>query len=251
MAILRGLSSIKAHDDALAQKKAERENKTVWFTIKSGQKIEVVFLQELDPSSERFSEKNGTGLLAQEHFNPSKAEFFKRTVCTKDEEHDFQCWGCEQNAREWSKVKQEDKGKEGTYSGQWGAKTHLYINVLVRPEGEDPYVAVLQRKRSDQTFVDDLLELAGEEGFISNRTVILSRKGEGFKTKHSMAVKDEDAGVNVEDYDLFDLDSIVREVPYEQQAARLGMGAVLAPRETDVESPTLTDPEDSEEDDWL
>lgn len=251
MAILKGLSSIKAHDAEIERKRAERDRKVTWFTIKSNQKVEVVFLQELDAGSERYSEKNGLGFLAPEHSNPSKTEFYKRVVCTKDEEHDFQCWGCEKNAQEWSKVKPEDKGKADTYSGQWGVKTNLYINVLVRPEGEDPYVAVLQRKRSDQTFVEDLLELAGEEGFISNRTIILSRRGEGFKTKHSMVVKDTDAGVDVESYDLFDLSTVVREVDYDKQAAALGMAAPVAPRADDAESPTLGDPEDNEEEDWL
>jgi len=247
MAILKGLTSIKRHDEEVERRRAERERKTNWFTLAQDEKVEIIFLQELDESSDRYSEKNGLGFLAQEHNNPSKAEFFKRVVCTNDEEHDFECWGCEKNRLEWSKSTDQNK-----YNGGWGVKTNLYINALVRRADGTEEVVVLQRKRSDQSFVDDLIDMAGDDGFISNRLFTLARKGTGFKTKYVLTHKDEDAGVDVESYELFDLNNVIREVPYAQQAAALGVNTA-PPRKDIVDAASDSDGDDPEDDgdDWL
>lgn len=263
MAIIKGLRSIQKHDEKVEEARARAGNKTEWLTsiwsknaepsvrIKAGTKVELIFLQELDEGSERYSEKNGIGFMVQEHNNPSRTEFFKRVMCTADEEHGFECWGCEKNKLEWSKSTEENK-----YNGAWKAKTNFYINVLARytnaNDEEVESVLVMQRARTANSYVDDIIDTAMEDGFISNRLCTLTRKGEGFDTKYKLTFKNEDAGVDVESYDLFDLDSLVRDVDYNEQAAALGMatapvsGAGLSALSDDDDS----DPED-DSDDWI
>lgn len=242
MGIITGLKGMQA---ATAPREQSSGQKTKWLTVKNGQKIELIFLQELDESSDRYSEKNGLGFMVAEHNNPSRTEFFKRAVCTNDEEHDFECWACEKNKAEWAKKKAEDTD----YNGGWGRKINLYINALVRYVNDDgekvEEVVVMQRKAGG--FVDQILELAAEDGFISNRLFTLSRKGEGFDTTYTFTHRKEDAGVDVEKYELFDLHSLIREVAPGQQAEALGVK--VAPKRVDIQD-TATDPED-DSDDWL
>ena len=248
MGITTGLRAIKEMDEAAAR----RKTKVNWLVVPKNSKVEIIFLQELDESSERYSEKNGLGFLAQEHNNPSRDQFFKRVLCINDEEHDFKCWACEKNGKEWDKSTEENK-----YNGGWGRKTNFYINVLVRYEKDGEKieeVAVLQRTRSKRSYVDQIIDLAIEDGFISNRLFTLSRKGEGFDTVYTLTHRKEDAGINVEDYELFDLNDLVTEADYEEQAARLGYEEVeerpvpsLAKSRPAAEE---SNPED-DSDDWL
>lgn len=259
MSIITGLADIIKRDEEMEKARAERENKVAWLSsiwsknadpevkIKAGTKVDVIPLQELDTSSERYSEKNGLGFFAIEHNNPSKGEFWKRCLCTNNEENDFTCWGCEKNRLEWSK-----KSDDYDYKGGWKAKTNLYLNVLARytnSKGDEVEgVFVLQKNRSPRgNYVDDILEYAIEDGFISNRVFHMSRKGEGFDTVYRFIPKDTDAGVNVEDYDVFGRDSLVREVDYEEQAKALG--ASVAPKRIDI-TDDETNPEDDDTD-WL
>ena len=242
MGIIKGL---KAMQEATAPRE-QNSNKVKWLTVKAGQKVELIFLQELDESSDRYSEKNGLGIMVAEHNSPNKGEFWKRVSCINDEEHDFECWPCEKNRTEWAKKKAEDTD----YSGGWGRKINLYINALVRYTNEDgekvEEVVVLQRNASG--WISQVVELATEDGFISNRLFTLSRKGSGLgDTTYTLTHRKEDAGVDVEQYELFDLESLVRTVSYGEQAEALGVK--VAPKRRDIVD-TTSDPEDEDED-WL
>lgn len=247
MGITTGLKAIREMDEAAAR----RRTKVNWLVVPKNSKVELIFLQELDESSTRYSEKNGLGFLVQEHNNPSRDQFFKRVMCINDEDHDFKCWACEKNSKEWDKSTEENK-----YNGGWGRKTNFYINALVRynKDGEDvEEVVVLQRTRSKRSYVDQIIDLAIEDGFVSNRLFTLSRKGEGFDTVYTLTHRKEDAGINVEDYELYDLNELVTEADYEDQANALGYEEPVEERPV----PSLaksrvaeTDPED-DSDDWL
>lgn len=249
MGIITGLKNIQKHDEEEEARRAQRANKVNWLVVPKNGKVEIIFLQELDESSERYSEKNGLGFLATEHQGQGREHFFKRILCTNDEEHGFECWGCEKNRMEYANAKSRED-----YDGGWRQHQNFYINVLVRyvdPEtGEKKEeVAVLQRRRSSKSFVDQIInEFAVEDGFISNRLFTLSRKGEGFDTVYTLSHRKEDAGVNVEDYELFDLKSLIREVDYAEQPAALGVS--VAPPRRDIQDSGSTDPED-DDDDWL
>lgn len=246
--IMEGLKSIQQYAAAEEERKAKSQSKANWLVVPKNGKVELVVLQELDESSERYSAKNGLGVMALEHHGQGKDNFFKRYLCTNDEEHDFKCWACEKNRAEW-----ERSSEENPYNGAWGVKRNLYLNVLVRGIDKDgekyEEVAVMQRNMSSRSFVNQLIELAVEDGFISNRLFSLSRKGEGFDTVYTLTQRKEDAGVNVEDYEVTDLKSLLNDVPYERQAQSLG-AAPSAGKAKVVDLSSETDPEDDDSD-WL
>lgn len=245
MGILTDLKALRQHDEEVARKREEAEKaKVTWLSVAPGETVEIILLQELDDSSERYSEKNGTAIFAQEHQNPSKDKFFLRMLCTNDEEHDNECWGCEKNRQMYQ--------QDPDYKGGWRTRTNLYVNVLVRrknPEtGEkEEFVAVLQRTRSKNSYVNDLIDLAIEDGFVSNRVFRLSRKGEGRDTVYSLMPRQDDAGLDVESYDLFDLNNVVREVPYADQAKAMGE-AVATPAASEVR---VTEDDEDDDENWL
>lgn len=113
---------------------------------------------------------------------------------------------------------------------------------------------MLQRTRSKRSYVDQIIDLAIEDGFISNRLFTLSRKGEGFDTVYTLTHRKEDAGVNVEDYELFDLHELITEADYEDQARALGYDEPAesrpAPDLTKASATVESNPED-DSDDWL
>lgn len=241
--ILTGLKALREQDEKQEQARADREKaKVTWASFKAGETVELIFLQELDESSDRYSEKNGLGFFAQEHQNPAKDKFFLRMLCTNNEEHDFECWGCDKNRQMYQ--------SDPDYKGGWRVRTNMYINVLIRRKDEDgevtEEVAVLQRSRSKNSYVNTIIDLAIDDGFISNRTFRLTRKGEGATdTVYTLIPRGDDAGIDVESYELFDLSAVVRDLPYAEQAEKMGE-VVAAPRK---EVATTTDDDDT--DDWL
>lgn len=245
--------------DEIEQGRTSSSNQKVnWLVVPKNGKVRIVFLQELDTSSERYSEQNGLALLATEHHGQGRDNFFKRFLCTKNEEGGFKCWGCEKNSQAWDEfqalkeeIGEEAAKKRAPYSGGWGAKTNLYINVLNLDGENGPEVAVLQRNHNKRSYTNQILELAREDGFISNRLFTLGRTGEGFDTVYALTHRKEDAGINVEDYDLFDLHALLRDVEYDDQARALGAVA-SQPVKNFSGSIVETDPEDEDSDDaWL
>lgn len=210
MGIVKGLKSINDYNDAQEAKKKERDRpKTVWFKIDDKQSVDVIFLQELDEDSPNYSAKNGLGFLAVEHTNPS--DFKRKAICTMDDEG--HCYGCERH--------RED------YTLGWKQKTKLYINVLVKDGTNEPYVAVLSATTSGQAITPTLIEYAGDDGTITDKWFSIKRNGEKTETSYTLRAKKEH-GLNVEDYDLFDLEQVVRQIPYEQQEAHYLDGQVVA-----------------------
>lgn len=201
MSIVRGLKAINEYNAAQEQKKKDRERpKTEFVKIADKQKVEIAFLQELSEDSPNFSEKNDLGVLAVEHTNPDN--FRRKALCSMDEQGN--CWACERH--------RED------YTLGWKGKTRLYINVLVKEEGKDPYVAVLSQSTSGQSITPTLIEEAGDEDTITTKWFSFSRNGEGTDTNYTLRAKKEH-GLNVEDYELFDLEQVTRNIPYDQQEA--------------------------------
>lgn len=203
MGIVRGLKNINRHVDAEEAKYANRGEdgpKTKWFKLADKQSVKVVFLQELDEESERYSEKNDLGFLAVEHKNPKN--FMRKALCSLDDEG--ACFGCEKHDENW---------KAG-----WKQKTQLYINVLV-DDGDEPYVAVLSQGNGPKSITPTLLEYAGDDGAITDRWFTIKRTGSGqTDTSYTLrAGKEHD--VDVESFELFDLTKVVREIPYAEQEA--------------------------------
>lgn len=204
MGIVRGLKGINAHvesEEAKFSGGGSDSPKTKWFALKDKQASKVVFLQELDPESPNFSEKNDLGFIAVEHSNPK--DFKRKALCTIDDEG--ACYACEQHKKDW---------KAG-----WKQKSRLYINVLVDNGTDEPYVAVLSQGMSEKQITPSLIEFAGELGTITDKFFKIKRNGAGFNDTSYILTPLGEHGKNVEDFELFDLEKVVRSVPYAQQAA--------------------------------
>ena len=199
--VKRGLKAIQEHVDAEEAKFAGSDGpSTKWFKIADKQAVKVVFLQELDPDSENYSQKNDLGFLAVEHVNPKN--WRRKALCTAD---DGACYGCEQHRKDW---------KAG-----WKQKTRLYINVLVDDGKEEPYVAVLSQGNGPKSITPSLIEQAGLLGSISDKYFQIKRTGSGATDTLYLLTPLNAHDVKVEDYELFDLEKALRAVPYAEQEA--------------------------------
>lgn len=224
MALVRGLSSINAYNDKVEAQRKERERpRTNFFRIDDKQSVDIVFLQELDPDSENYSEKNDLGFLAVEHSNPH--DFRRKALCSMEDEG--ACYGCEKHKSGY----QDDED----YKGGWKTKTRLYINVLVNDGKEEPYVAVLQQSTSGQSITPTLIEYAGDDGTITDKWFSIKRNGEKTDTSYTLRGK-KAHDLNVEDYELFDLEQVVRQIPYAMQEAHYMDGVTASAPKPAVEA---------------
>lgn len=233
MGIVRGLKSINAHIEAEDAKFAGSDGPaTKWFKLADKQAVKVVFLQELDPDSENYSQKNDLGFLAVEHVNPKN--WRRKAVCSLDDEG--ACYGCEQHKKDW---------KAG-----WKQKTRLYINVLVdegKPDSE-PYVAVLSQGNGPKSITPTLIEYAGDDGTITDKWFTIKRSGAGATDTSYTLRAGKEHGLDVEKYELFDLEKVLRQVPYADQEAHYNFDADATPAaEAAAEASTVSAGNDSDE----
>ena len=208
MGIVTGLKGINAHVESEEAKYSGGDGtKTKWFSLKDKQAVKVIFLQELDDDSANYSKKNDLGFIGVEHSNPK--DFKRKALCTLEDEGS--CYGCEQHKKDW---------KAG-----WKQKSRLYINVLVDNGTDEPYVAVLSQGMSEKQITPALIEFAGELGTITDKYFKIKRNGAGFNDTSYLLTPLGEHGKNVEEFELFDLEKVVRSVPYAQQAAHYLDGA--------------------------
>jgi hypothetical protein len=231
MSIVKGLKNIGAHVDAEEAKfnKSGDGEKSRWFKINDKQSVKVIFLQELDEESENFSKKNDLGFLAVEHVNPKN--WRRKAVCTMSDEG--ACYGCEQHRKDW---------KAG-----WKQKTRLYINVLVDDGENDPYVAILSQGNGPKSVTPHIIEQAGEIGTITDKWFKIKRTGAGATDTSYILTPLGAHDKNVEDYELYDLEAALRQVPYAEQAAHYHDGEEGAVETTSASAgPKAT----SDDEDW-
>jgi len=202
LGIVTGLKNLNDVIDSPAHESSEG-SKATWVKIEDGESVKVRFLQELDPDSPTYNEKNGLGFIAIEHTNPS--DYRRKALCSMDDQG--KCYGCEQHRKD--------------YKAGWKGKPRLYINVLVDNGKDDPTVAVLSQCISGKTITPTLNEYAKEMGSITNLMWRIKRTG--LKTDTSYTIiplqKDEsefDSSV-LELHDL--LVTAVRDLPYVEQEA--------------------------------
>jgi hypothetical protein len=219
MGIVKGLNNINKHIDAEEAKYSGSGDSTPtkWFKINDKQSVKVQFLQELDADSPNYSSKNDLGFLAVEHVNPKN--WRRKALCSIEDQG--ACYGCEQHRKDW---------KAG-----WKQKTRLYINVLVDDGQNDPYVAVLSQGNGPKSITPTLIEYAGgDEGepvSITDKWFKIKRSGSGATDTSYLLMPGADSKNNVEDYELFDLEKVLRDLPYDQQAAHYHDGEEAAPSE--------------------
>lgn len=215
MGVVKGLSNINEYVDAQEEKIEARKNrteaggdfkKTVWFKIQDKQSVKVIFLQELDANSPRYSQKNDLGVLAIEHVNPGNWK--RKALCTNDDDSYVQgvCWACDQH--------------HADFKAGWGQKNKLYINVLVDDGTNEPYVAVLSQGKGGRSITPALFEQAGEFDSITDTWYKIKRNGGGLDDTSYVLTKLSEHKEDVESYELFDIEgSVLRNVPVEKQEA--------------------------------
>lgn len=211
MSVIKGLKSITDYVDEQEAKFQERKanagkDKATWFKINDKESVKVAFLQEMDDESPNYSEKNGLGFLAVEHQNP--ADFKRKILCTMQTEG--ACFGCEKH--------QED------FKAGWGRRNRLYINVLVDNGNDDPYVAILSQTTGPKSITPTFLEYAGEDETVTDKWFTIKRSGEGQRDTSYTIRAGKEHGLDVESYELYDLDEVLHDVPYAKQEAHLFVG---------------------------
>jgi hypothetical protein len=207
MSVIRGLKNINAVVD-----KPKFENtgpKINWLKLADGQSVKIRFVEELDENSASYDESRGLAVVISEHSNPK--DYKRKAACTQ--ESDGRCFGCEMARKE---------PKTG-----WHSKLRFYCNVVVDNGIDEPFVAVWSQGVAKQSVFNNLREYIEDTGSISNLLWRLKRNGESTETSYTLLP----TTVDSEPYDWskvepFNLDKVVREIPYaEQEAFFLGFNA--------------------------
>jgi hypothetical protein len=184
MGITKGLAAIKHERDEQEQAAGIK-----WFKMPNGATWRIRILDD--------------AIMVQEH--QAGADFKKRALCTTETEG--KCWACEY-------------AKANPRKG-WAKKDRVYLNVVVNDGKEDPFMAVWSIGTRRSPVWDDLEEAVGEYGTLQNREWRIKRKGEGTDTRYSMTDLGEN-GDYVGDLEPFDLETVVRTVPYAEQKNYFG-----------------------------
>ena len=202
MGIVKGLKDLNKVMDK-PQASSGDGSKGRWVKLEDGESVKIRFLQELDPDSPTYNQKNGLGFIAVEHTNPK--DYRRKALCTMEDQG--KCWGCEQHRKD--------------YKAGWKGRSRLYINVLVDDGKEDPYVAILSQGSSGKTVTPTLIEYAGEMGSITNLMWRIKRSGTKTDTSYTIIplAKDEKP-FDASSLELFKLEeTAVRDLPYTEQEA--------------------------------
>lgn len=208
MGLAKGLKQLNKAIDKPSYSEGEN-SKGAWVKLEDGESVKIRFLQELDPDSPHYNEKNGLGFIANEHTNPDN--YRRKALCSMDDQG--KCWGCEQHRKDYKKG--------------WKARARLYINVLVDNGKDEPFVAILSQGASGKAITPTVIEYAGEMGSISNLMWRIKRSGKSTDTSYTIIpLKADETPFDSSSLELFDLEKVaIRDLPYiEQEAFFLGEG---------------------------
>ena len=200
MTIVKGLKNINALVDK--PKYDENSPKVRWLKLADGQSAKIRFIEELDEDSANYNQERGLALVVKEHTNPK--DYKRKAVDTMESE-----------GRDWAEEMHRKDPKAG-----WRARLRFYCNVLVDDGIEEPYVAIWSMGVSKQSAFNTIREYALETGSISNLQWKLKRNGQGTETNYTLIPNVPDSEpFKWDGYEFFNLDKVVREVPYPEQEA--------------------------------
>jgi hypothetical protein len=170
--------------------------------LADGQSAKIRFVEELDSDSAHFNEGRGLAVVVSEHTNPK--DYKRKAACTI--ESLGRCFGCEMARKE---------PKSG-----WRSRLRFYCNVLVDDGLEAPYIAVWSQGISKQSAFNTIREYALETGSVSNLQWKLKRNGQGTETNYTLIPSSPDPEpFKWEEIEPYNLEKVVREVPYPEQEA--------------------------------
>lgn len=200
MGIVKGLKDLNKVMDK-PQVNGGEGTKARWLKIEDGESVKIRFLQELDPDSPSYNDKNGLGFIAVEHTNPK--DYRRKALCSMDDQG--KCFGCEQHRKD--------------YKAGWKGRSRLYINVLVDDGKNDPYVAILSQGSSGKTITPTLIEYAGEMGSITNLMWRIKRTGTKTDTSYTIIpLQKDESNFDSSSLELYKLEeTAVRDLPYTEQ----------------------------------
>lgn len=198
MSVIKGLKDISA---LLDKPKYESTGQKVrWVKLADGQSAKIRFVEELDEDSANYSAERGLSVVVAEHTNPK--DYKRKAACTMDSEG--RCYGCEM-------ARKEPKGG-------WRSRLRFYCNVLIDDGTESPYVAVWSQGISKQSAFNTIREYALETGSVSNLEWKIKRNGQGTETSYTLLpTKPDSEPFGWGNLEFFDLEKVVREVPYAEQ----------------------------------
>lgn len=217
MGVIKGLKDINA---LLDKPKFESSGQKVrWLKLADGQAAKIRFVEELDSESAHYDDTRGLSVVIAEHTNPK--DYKRKAACTMDTEG--RCFGCEMARKE---------PKSG-----WRSRLRFYCNVLVDDGLEDAYIAVWSQGVSKQSSFNTIREYALETGSISNLQWKIKRNGQGTETNYTLIPTSPDSEPFAwGEYELHNLEKVVREVPYpEQEAFFFGFDAPSSVTSTNIE----------------
>lgn len=219
MGLVKGLAGINKQLEQSAPQDSDRV-KAKYLGLKDGQTVKGRFLQEFDVESPGYNEKAGQGFLAIQHQSP--VDFRRTALCTADE---GDCYGCEQYRAGVKEYKQKSK---------------LYINFLVQNPDGTSEVVVLSQGNGPKSVTPQLLEMAGEYGTITNRSWKIKRTGSGqTTTSYTLTPLDkDDFEYDPTQHEIYDLEKVVYEVPYENQEAYYNVNQTQVKTEASASSDT-------------
>ena len=200
MSVVKGLKNINALLDK--PKYDENSPKVKWLKLADGQSVKIRFIEELDEDSANYNAERGLALVVKEHTNPK--DYKRKAVDTMESE-----------GRDWAEEMHRKDPKAG-----WRGRLRFYCNVLVDDGIEAPYVAIWSMGVSKQSAFNTIREYALETGSISNLQWKLKRNGQGTETNYTLIPSIPDSEpFKWDGYEFFNLDKVVREVPYPEQEA--------------------------------
>ena len=200
MSVIKGLKEINALLDK--PKYEGTGTKVRWVKLADGQSAKIRFVEELDQDSAHYSEDRGLAVVVSEHTNPK--DYKRKAACTQESEG--RCFGCEMARKE---------PKSG-----WRARLRFYCNVLINDGIEDPYVAVWSQGISKQSAFNTIREYALETGSVTNLEWKIKRNGQGTETNYTLIpTKPDTEPYTWGTQETFNLEKVVREVPYPEQEA--------------------------------
>jgi len=214
MGIVRGM---KAIDAVISNQTAGSGEKVTWLKMEDKQSGRIRFMNELDEDSPNFDPTWGTAIVVGEHSNPK--DYKRKAVCTEDTEG--RCFGCEQHRKD--------------YKAKWGAKQRYYTNVLFDDgKGNAPIVAVWSQGIFKNNTFAAIKEYFLDTNSLTNLTWKIKREGLSTETTYVLFPGQPDAApFDKTGLEPFDLDKVVKQIPYaEQEAFYMGVNGGAAAETT-------------------
>lgn len=218
MGIVRGM---KAIDAVISGQGAGSGEKVTWLKMEDKQAGRLRFMNELDEDSPNYDPTWGTAIVVGEHSNPK--DYKRKAVCTEDTEG--RCFGCEQHRKD--------------YKAKWGPKQRYYTNVLFDAGDGNPIVAVWSQGIFKNNTFAAIKEYFLDTNSLTNLTWKIKREGLSTETTYVLFPgQPDDKPFDKTGLVPFDLDKVVKQIPYaEQEAFYMGVngGAAVETTTTNID----------------